>query len=229
GLWVAGCSRAPGPPAPVTSASHLFGEVQIIGARGTGLGQFTKPRSLALDREDNLYVVDMTGRVQKFSARGEFILSWRMPETDLGKPKGMSRDQDGRIIVVKPHYQRINHFAADGTLVAQWGAHGTNVGQFTLPRSVAVNSRGELFISEYTVVERVQAFPGADHHPLFCFGRPGTGDGEFNRAEGLGVGPDDRIYVADSCNHRIEIFSARGEWLKTCGRAGRGLGELSYP
>jgi DNA-binding beta-propeller fold protein YncE len=225
---LAGCSRHES-PAPPGFSSRLFDRVEIIGTRGTGLGQFTKPRSLALDQQDNLYVVDMTGRVQKFSPRGEFILSWRMPETDLGKPKGMCCDHHGQIVVLEPHYQRINHFSAEGSLVAQWGAHGTNVGQLTLPRAVAVNSRGDLFVSEYTVVDRVQCFSEKDHQPLLCFGRPGTGDGEFNRAEGLDVGPDDRIYVADSCNHRFQIFTPGGQWLKTCGRAGRGLGELSYP
>ena len=52
---------------------------------------------------DNLYVVDMTGRVQKFSSNGLFLLSWQMPQTDKGKPKGMSRDREGHIVVLEPH------------------------------------------------------------------------------------------------------------------------------
>ena len=39
----------------------------------------------------------------------------------------------------------------------------------------------------------------------------------------------DRIYVADSCNHRIQIFAADGKFLREFGRAGTKLGELSYP
>ena len=209
--------------------SRLFDHAEIIGTRGTGLGQFTKPRSIALDRDDNLYVVDMTGRVQKFSPRGDLLTSWRMPETDLGKPKGMCRDTNGNIVIVEPHYQRVNHFAPDGTLIEQWGSHGTNAGQLVLPRSVAVNSHGDIFVSEYTTVDRVQGFSADGHKPIVVFGKPGTGDGEFNRAEGLGVDAQDRIYVADSCNHRIQIFSRDGKWLKTYGKAGRGFGELSYP
>src|SRR5262245_3917255 len=46
--------------------SRLFARAEVIGLRGTGLGQLTKPRSLALDRTDNLFVADMTGRIQKF-------------------------------------------------------------------------------------------------------------------------------------------------------------------
>jgi DNA-binding beta-propeller fold protein YncE len=227
-LLVTLASCSPDPNAPDLE-SGIFSHAEVIGTRGTGLGQFTKPRSLALDRDDNLYVVDMTGRVQKFSARGEVLSSWRMPETDLGKPKGMCRDTNGNIVIVEPHYQRVNHFAPDGTLVEQWGSHGTNLGQLVLPRSVAVNSRGDVFVSEYTTVDRVQGFSATGRKPIVMFGKPGTGDGEFNRAEGLDVDTQDRIYIADSCNHRIQIFSRDGQWLKTYGKAGRGLGELSYP
>ena len=35
--------------------------------------------------------------------------------------------------------------------------------------------------------------------------------------------------MADSCNHRIQIFSADGKFLREFGRAGTKLGELSYP
>jgi ABC-type Fe3+ transport system permease subunit/sugar lactone lactonase YvrE len=216
--------------------SRFFSRVQIIGSRGVGVGQLNKPRSVAIDGQDNLFVVDMTGRVQKFSPNGLFLLSWQMPQTDLGKPKGMGRDRNGNIIVVEPHYQRVNHFTPHGKLVTQWGQKGTNVGQFTLPRAVAVNSHREIYISEYGPMERVQCFGllsnpdgPASAHVLNAFGHSGNGPGEFNRPEGLCVDAQDRLYVADSCNHRIQIFSREGKLLRTYGKAGSGPGELSYP
>lgn len=222
-----GCSRETSTGTEVRS--RLFSRVEVIGGRGSALGQFNKPRSVALDRGDNLYVVDMTGRVQKFSPAGEYLTSWRMPQTDLGKPKGMCTDTAGNIVLVEPHYQRVNHFAPDGTLVEQWGRAVTNGGNLVLPRAVAINSRGEAFLSEYTTVDRVQGFSANGRVAFVCFGTPGDRDGEFNRPEGLAAGPDDRLHVADSCNHRIQIFSRDGRWLQSHGRAGRGVGEFSYP
>jgi len=209
--------------------SQFFSRVEVIGTRGTGLGQFNKPRSVAVDAQDHLFVVDMTGRVQKFSPEGRFLLSWQMPQTDKGKPKGMCRDQKGHIVVLEPHYSRVNHFSTEGKLVEQWGRHGTNAGQLAFPRSVAVDSKGNLFVSEYGLTERVQSFSAEGRTLLTSIGHEGKGHGQFMRAEGLGMDRADRLYVADSCNHRVQIFSSDGKWLQTYGRAGRGTGELSYP
>jgi ABC-type Fe3+ transport system permease subunit/DNA-binding beta-propeller fold protein YncE len=227
-LLLAGC--VPKSPSNETSLpSQIFNQVQVIGHRGVGVGELNKPRSVAVDKQDNLYVVDMTGRVQKFSPNGVFLLSWQMPQTDLGKPKGMGRDHDGNIIVVEPHYQRVNHFSPEGKLLAQWGAKGTNAGQFMLPRAVAVNSRGQIYVSEYGTAERVQQFELPGFKFLNSFGRAGTTPGEFNRPEGLCIDGQDRIYVADSCNHRIQVFSSDGKFIRTYGKAGMKKGELSYP
>jgi DNA-binding beta-propeller fold protein YncE len=114
-------------------------------------------------------------------------------------------------------------------LLAQWGKHGTNSGELMMPRAVAVNSRHEVLLSEYGLVERVQEFTAHGEKLLASLGHPGNGPGEFNRPEGLCVDAQDRIYVADSCNHRIQVFGSDGKFLRAYGKAGKGKGELSYP
>ncbi len=255
--WVAasGCSDAPGPAPAITPLdSRVFSGVTVIGSRGVAPGQFNKPRSLICDRDDNLYVADLTGRIQKFSPDGEYLLQWQMPQTDLGKPKGMGLDRDGHILVIEPHYMRVNHFTSGGQRVAQWGVKGTNIGEFILPRSIAQDSQGDFHVSEYTVVDRVQRFTlgppglaegrrpvgrrvevlsdgpkGFEAWPTASWGSPGILEGQFNRAEGIAVGPRDDIYVADSCNHRIQVFDRDGKFLRSHGRAGSHPGEFSYP
>ena len=236
--------------------SRFFERAEIIATRGVGVGEVNKPRSVAVDHSDNLYVVDMTGRIQKFAPDGRFLLAWQMPQTSRGKPKGMGCDNDGNVIVVEPHYKRVNHFTPDGKLVAQWGITGTNIGQLDMPRSVAMNSKREIFLSEYGLVERLQKFSLgvaltnvaplnwntnatdaqalAETRPtpakfLACYGRAGSAPSEFNRAEGICVDAQDRLYVADSCNHRVQVFTSDGKFIREFGKPGSGLGELSYP
>ncbi len=94
-----------------------------------------------------------------------------------------------------------------------------------------------MFVSEYGVVERIQKFiydPGQEKMgtpPRFIasFGEPGNGPGQFNRAEGVFVDDHDILYVADSCNHRIQVFTTDGKFIRTYGNAGDGPGEFSYP
>ncbi|MGC8991342.1 MAG: hypothetical protein ACP5MD_14595, partial [Verrucomicrobiia bacterium] len=226
-FFLGGCSQSP--PADGGAKSVFFKRIEIIGSRGTAPGQFNKPRSLTVDRQNNLYVVDMTGRVQKFAPDGAWLLSWQMPETDLGKPKGMGIDKDGHVIVVEPHYSRINHFTSEGVLVRQWGQRGTNAGQLAFPRAVAVNRVGEILVSEYGHVDRVQRFSADGSKLLGVIGRYGYGPGQFNRPEGLGADKEGRVYVADSCNHRIQVFGPDGSSLRSYGAPGRNHGQMSYP
>ena len=251
-LALAGCGD---PGSASTSApldSRLFSRIESIGSRGVAPGQFNKPRSLVCDREDRLFVADFTGRIQRFGPDGRFQLQWQMPETDLGKPKGMGLDRDGDLVVVEPHYMRVNHFSPDGVLVSRWGTRGQAEGEFILPRAVVQDPTGCFVLSEYTVVDRIQRFrpevkdlgrfpspipapfrapPSPDVRRLLdrVWGTPGSGPGQLNRAEGLAVDGEGHLWVADSCNHRVEVFDRDGRRIRTVGRAGPGPGEFSYP
>ncbi len=231
--WVAGCSRGEPSGSSARLDSTLFERVEVIGTKGTGPGQFLKPRSVAVDAAGDLFAVDMTGRVQRFGPDGGWKSLWQMPETTKGKAKGMAAAPGGGVLVVEPHYHRVNHYAPDGNLLARWGRQGTNGGDLGFPRAIAIASapgaNGDCYLTEYGVVERVQRFSADGGKFLGAFGTAGTGPGQLNRAEGIGVDREGRVYVADSCNHRIQVFDAQGTWLRSHGRAGQGPGEFSYP
>jgi DNA-binding beta-propeller fold protein YncE len=73
-------------------------------------------------------------------------------------------------------------------------------------------------------------------------GSPGFGPGELFVPQGVGVGPDENIYVANgrgidpvtgefapSVGNRIEVYSPDGTYLRSVGTGGKGVGELDEP
>ncbi|XP_017784804.1 PREDICTED: RING finger protein nhl-1 [Nicrophorus vespilloides] len=61
---------------------------------------------------------------------------------------------------------------------------------------------------------------------LFEIGSRGSEAGCFTWPRGVAVGPDNHIVVADSSNHRVQVFDASGKFLKEFGTYGNGEGEF---
>jgi len=59
---------------------------------------------------------------------------------------------------------------------------------------------------------------------LFTWGSQGSGAGQFDTPAGLAVDSRGRVYVADTQNHRIQVFSRNGTFLFTWGSGGNGNG-----
>lgn len=61
------------------------------------------------------------------------------------------------------------------------------------------------------------------------FGQLGPGRGQFNSPHGFCLGCDEDIIVADTNNHRIQVFDKTGEFKYQFGVPGREEGQLWYP
>jgi DNA-binding beta-propeller fold protein YncE len=200
----------------------------VMGRTGFGPREFSYPRAAVFDGQGHLYVVDKAARVQCFTPDGEFVLDWRMPEWNAGKPTGLGIGPDGRVYAADTHYSRVMIFEPDGRLVGQFGTRGEAPGQFLLPTDVAVDEEGFIYVAEYGGNDRISKF-GPDLECQFSFGRPGAGPGEFQRPESLLLDEDGTLWVADACNHRICRFTRDGEFLGAFGESGTGLGKLRFP
>ncbi|KAK9890792.1 hypothetical protein WA026_012135 [Henosepilachna vigintioctopunctata] len=61
---------------------------------------------------------------------------------------------------------------------------------------------------------------------LFQIGSRGSEAGCFTWPRGVAVGPDNSIVVADSSNHRVQVFDSNGRFIKEFGQYGNGEGEF---
>lgn len=203
--------------------------VTVWGGRGSNPGQFQKPRGMAIDGQDQIYIVDFAARIQVFDCSGQYLRGWRTREHRLGKPVGLGIARDGQLLVADTHYHRVLVYSSEGELLKTVGGKaGSGPGEFGLVTDVAQDSQGCYYVSEYGENDRIQKFDPQWNYVL-QWGGHGQAPGQMIRPQGIAVDGQDRVWVADSCNHRIQVFDSKGNLLDCWGAEGSDPGQLQYP
>jgi DNA-binding beta-propeller fold protein YncE len=217
-LLLAGCGG------PASEAERVYGGSGILG------GEFSKPRAIAIDRQDRVYVVDFTARIQVFDADGRFLdRCWSPPDSTNGRPSGLSIDRDGNLLVSDSHYHCLRVYSPEGQeLRTIGGVAGSAPGQLGYVSDAVQDADGVYYVAEFGAVQRISKFDAAGQF-ICCWGSGGNEPGQFSRLRALALGPDGLLYAADACNHRIQVFTRDGHLVRCWGTPGKGLGQLDYP
>lgn len=215
-----------------TPSPQAEGTADLIwGQAGITDGRLQKPRAVAIDDQDRLYIVDMTARIQVFDTDGKFIRSWKTPASKNGRPSGLSIDRRGRLLVADTHYYQMLVYDSEGQAVESatiGGTLGQGPGEFGFVTDIVEDSHGNFYIAEYGDYDRVQKF-SPEGQFLLQWGTHGSELGQFRRPQNMAIDAEDRIWVVDACNHRIQVFDTNGELLKHWGEEGSEIGQLYYP
>jgi DNA-binding beta-propeller fold protein YncE len=125
------------------------------------------------------------------------------------------------VIIADPYEGGQIQLTADALI----GLPGSEPGQFQNPRGLALAPDGSLYIADSDNHRIQHLSPEGDvlhvwgsFADLLAGAAPG---GTFNQPWGVAVGPNGDVYVADTWNHRIQKFSAQGEFLATWGYFGQ--------
>ena len=170
-----------------------------------GQGMFVFPHGSTVDRDGNLWVTDAGGGdgkghvVVKLSADGKVLMTLGKPGVSGSGPSLFDQPTDvvvtpaGDIFVTDSHRNgknnRVVRFTKQGTFVKEWGSKGTGPGQMSEPHTIAIDSRGRLFVGDREN-NRIQIFD--QDGKLLDEWR------QFGRPSGIAITRDDVIYVADS-------------------------------
>jgi streptogramin lyase len=201
----------------------------VWGRRGISAGRLQKPRAMAIDDQDQIYIVDMTARIQVFDLEGNYLRGWQTPAHDAGRPTGLSIGSRGEVLVADTHYHRLLVYTREGRLLRTLGGQfGSRPGEFGLVTHAIQDRDGNYYVGEYGEFDRIQKFSPAGKF-LLQWGGHGSAPGQFARPQRLVLDRHDRLWVADACNHRIQVFDREGKLLRYWGRAGAAAGELYYP
>ncbi|KPJ72027.1 MAG: hypothetical protein AMS14_08655 [Planctomycetes bacterium DG_20] len=244
----AGC----GPEGPETLEPPV-----VWGGFGADAGRFDRPRAIACAPDGSVYVADLAdrasvrghekdlfvsprprepvfdGRIQKFDPAGKLVQEWRLAPFDAGKPAGLAVAPNGDLLVGETHHHRVSRYSPQGQLLLRWGAYGREAGQFLLIRDLTCDPKGNAYVVDYGYIEavglvsRLQRFTPDGH--ITTIGKPGSAPGELDRPEGVALDAEGNIYVCESGNHRVQVFSPAGEFLRAWGGHGEQPGQFNKP
>lgn len=145
--------------------------------------------------------------VMKFSPQGKLLMTLGTPgesgapPTHFTEPNDVLIAPDGSIFVAEAHNAqfldenppngvgRIAKFSADGKFIKSFGQYGYGAGEFRGPHSLAMDSRGRLFVADRGN-RRIQIFDQEGKHLDTWY--------QFSRISGLYIDRNDTLYAIDS-------------------------------
>ncbi len=203
-IWVAercgGTSCAKSDLAPILKFDSSGNLVKSIAA-----GMIVRPHGLFIDKRGNVWATDGDGeagkghRVFEFNPDGKVLMTLGKagvagdgPDT-FNRPSNVLVAPNGDIFVADGHgpgsNARIVKFSADGKFIKAWGKQGSEPGEFNNPHSLAMDSKGRLYVADRGN-NRVQIFD-QDGNFLDQWR-------QFGRPSGVFIDKRDLLYVADS-------------------------------
>lgn len=118
-------------------------------------------------------------------------------------PTHLCAAPDGRLFVTDAMNHRVQVLDAEGRPLGSFGGSGEGKGQFSRPKGLAVDAHNRVFVVD-ALFDNVQIFDDTGRLLLY-FGEAGSTPGDFWLPSGLALAGN-RLYVADSYNHRIQVF-----------------------
>jgi len=170
---------------------------------------------------------------QTVPAPSQALVNGSLLNQPIGVARAVAVGHDGSIYVTDSSAQRVVKLDAGGHYVTSWGGPGAANGQFGTkfpnanPMGITVGPDGNVYVSD-TWNQRVQVFSPAGVF-LRAFGRSNPTDAagnilpfnapdQFYGPRQIAVAPNGNLYVADTGNERIQVYSPRGVHLFNIGQ-----------
>jgi sugar lactone lactonase YvrE len=187
---------------------HLDDKGNIL--KSFGAGMFVFPHKIYVDRESNVWVVDM----RAMNPREKL----KYPDARPAGHTVVKFDPNGKVLMT----------------IGKAGVAGNpQDGALTEPCSIVVAPNGELFIAEGHSGQQPTATPDTvarishftkDGKFIRSFGKFGSGPVEFKTPHDLAMDERGRLWVADRGNHRIQILAQDGRFIAEWKQFGRPSG-----
>lgn len=163
----------------------------------------------------------------------ELVSKWEEPadgSSHLKDPSDLAIERDGNLIITDVGRSQVFRFSATGELLGHIGEGGGNApGHFDGPRSVAIDSEGNIAVCDLrTGPPRIQVF-NRDGKLIRAFAQKGVGPGMVMQTRGMAFDALGRLLVADMDNMRMNVYASDGNFLEAWEKNGVLPGEFNEP
>ncbi|CAN5438981.1 hypothetical protein BH18THE1_BH18THE1_01790 [soil metagenome] len=213
------------------------------GKLGSKSGEMHVPYGIDVDVDGNVWLADRANhRIQKFDSRGNFLLKFGNEDGDpssapgkFDNPRHVAVDKALKYVyVADSKNNRIQQFDINGNFVKVIGKLGNKRGEFNLPTTIEIDSKGNFFVNERGN-ERIQKFDNNWNH-ILMWGSKGSGNNQLCHLEHIALDKYDNVYVTDpqsdpGCSQqpRILKFDSNGTFITKWGSYGKDDGQFVDP
>lgn len=186
------------------------------------------PVGLAVDKNDNVYVVDSElAQLFKIGKNKEEAIAISL-QYPIVQPTSIAIDSDTSSLYISDTAEhQIKHFTFAGKLRSIIGKRGTAEGEFNYPTMIWRDKAGHLFVND-SLNFRIQKF-NSDGEFVSQFGKQGGGSGDLSRSKGVATDSNGHVYVVDALFHVFQLFDDKGRLLLHIGGQGQGPGKFWLP
>ena len=163
------------------------------------------PSGLAVASSGDVYIADnVVNTLFRVSPDGQIASKMTsVGGKSLDQPVTVHVDPQNNVFVVNQNSSEVLKLDSSGKLLMTIGSKGEKTGQFERPHGLALYRDGNIYVTDLTT-SLIQKF-GPDGKYIKSFGDSHSGENAW-LLRGIGVGPDNRIYVVDGINQRIQVF-----------------------
>ena len=194
------------------SGNHVYEVIRPWGELPSGM-EFGSVSHVAVDAQDRVYAFQRKDPpVVVFDRDGNYVNSWGSGM--FVDAHGIYISSDDHIYLVNRDGHQVVKCTLDGQVVLTLGTAGepSFPGPFNHPADVAVGPNGDIYVADGYGNSRVHRF-SATGQLILSWGSRGMGPGEFRVPHGVWVDRNDRVYVADRENGRVQLFTPEGEFI----------------